>query len=245
MYNYLIMNIISFEKLDSTNTYCKLNLDKLADKTVVSTSLQIAGRGRFERSWIDLGCENIYMSIVLKLSENFSETYSNLTQYMSVILCVQLEEMGLKPQIKWPNDVLLNDKKVCGILAEAVFKGQKLNGIVLGIGVNLNAKIEQVSQIDRPATSVNLELGREVDKAEFMQKLLDKFFLDYDEFLGNGFISIKDDYVKRASFLNQDLNIGIFNKVQSGFANGVDDKGALVLVDSEGKEHIINMGEII
>jgi len=239
------MNILSFEKLDSTNTYSKLNLDILADKTVVSTSIQTAGRGRFERSWVDLGSDNIYMSIVLKPSGKFSVTYSNLTQYLSVVLCKQLEEMGLSPQIKWPNDVLLNEKKVCGILAEAVFKGAELRGIVLGIGVNLNAKAELLSQIDRPATSVNLELGHAVDKTEFMDKLLVEFFAGYDDFLKNGFVSIRDEYEKLASFLDQELNIAIFNRVQSGFCCGVTKDGALVLVDSEDKVHLINMGEIV
>jgi len=239
------MNILFFEKLDSTNTYSKLNLDSLSDKTVVSTKVQTAGHGRFERSWVDLGTENIYMSIVLKPSDKFSETYSNLTQYLSIVLSEQLEELGLSPQIKWPNDVLLNGKKVCGILAEAVFKGEKLRGIILGIGVNLNVKAELLSQIDRPATSVNLELGQDVDKPEFMDKLLSRFFAGYDDFLKNGFVSIRDEYEKRASFLDQDLNIAIFNRVQSGFCCGVTKDGALVLVDSEDKVHLINMGEIV
>ena len=153
--------------------------------------------------------------------------------------------MGLEPKTKWPNDVLLNNKKMCGILAEAVFRGGSFKGLVLGIGVNLNANAEQVNKIDRPATAINIERGKSVDKTDFMEKLIEKFFLDYDDFLENGFKSIKDEYTKRASFLGQQINIGIFNRVQSGFASGVDDDGALVLVDAEGKEHIINMGEIV
>ena len=192
------MNIIYFDKLDSTNTYAKQNIETLADKTVVSANLQTQGRGRFTRTWVDLGPENIYMSIILKPSESFLPVYSNLTQYLSVCLCKQLEEMGLSPQIRWPNDVLLNGKKVCGILAETVTKSGVLKGIVLGIGVNLNASADETEAIDRPATSVNLELGQVVDKKEFMQKLIDNFFANYDEFLGNGFVWIKQDYEKLA-----------------------------------------------
>lgn len=248
MYNFE-MNIIYFDKIDSTNTYAKTNIDALADKTVISTNMQTQGRGRFTRTWVNVGSDNIYMTIVLKPSENFSEVYSNLTQYLSVVLCRVLEGLAdpytLEPKIKWPNDVLLNGKKVSGILAETVIRGGKLKGIVLGIGVNLNAPQEILSQIDRPATAINIELGKDICKQEFLEKLLVEFFKGYDSFLKNGFQSIKAEYVKRASFLNQELDISIFNKIQSGFSKDVDNNGALVLVDKDGVEHFINMGEIV
>jgi len=239
------MNIINFETLESTNTYAKSSIENLTDRTVISTNTQTAGRGRFTRSWVDLGSENIYMSIVLKPSDEFSEVYSNLTQYLSVTLCKQLEEIGLEPQIKWPNDVLLNDKKVCGILAETVFRGGKLKGIVLGIGINLNAKQEALDKIDRPATAVNIEVGAEINKEEFMLQLLEKFFLCYNNLLEKGFPLIKEDYVKRASFLNQELEIAVFDKIRTGFSKDVDNNGALVLMKSNGEIETLNMGEII
>jgi len=254
------MNIISFEKLDSTNTYSKKNIETLADKTVISADLQTSGYGRFNRSWVDLGSENIYMTFVLKPSDRLSGIHANLTQYLSVILCKQLEEMLpltpnpspargegrlLRPQIKWPNDVLLNGKKVCGILAESVIKGNVLKGIVLGIGVNLNASIENLNEIDRPATSVNIELGHTINKQEFIQKLVENFFAQYHEFLITGFLFIKEDYEKRASFLEQQLKIGVFSIIKEGFCKGVDDNGNLILLMPDGKIEKINMGEIV
>ena len=239
------MNIIFFNNLDSTNNYAKSHIADLADKTVISTDIQTQGRGRFERTWVDLGKDNIFMTIILKPSNTFSETYSNLTQYLSVILCRQLEEMGLKPEIKWPNDVLLNEKKVCGILAETVMQGNNFKGLVLGIGVNLNTSKELLAKIDRPATAVNIELGREINKQEFMQNLLERFFNDYDSFLNNGFKSIKAEYKSRACFLNQELDVSIYNRIQSGFSKDLDDNGALILLDKEGKTCVINMGEIV
>lgn len=239
------MNIISFETLDSTNTYSKKNIETLADKTVVSADIQTNGYGRFNRSWVDLGSENIYMTFVLKPSDKISEVHANLTQYLSVILCKQFEEMGLFPQIKWPNDVLLNGKKVCGILAETVIKGNILKGIVLGIGVNLNASSENLNAIDRPATSVNIELRGKIDKQEFMQELVENFFSQYEEFLANGFVFIKKDYEKRASFLGQNLKIGVFKTIKEGLCKGVDDNGNLILLMPDGKIEKINMGEII
>lgn len=241
------MNIISFEKLDSTNKYAKENIENLSDKTIVSADCQTAGYGRFQRSWVDVGSENIYMTFVLKPSDTLQETHANLTQYLSVCLCKQLEEMNLNPQIKWPNDVLLNNKKVCGILAETVIKGGKLKGIVLGIGVNLNAPIENLEKIDRPATSINLELGQKINKEEFMKKLIENFFVDYDEFLEKGFKYIKSDY-NNYSLLTTNhslIKIAVFNIIKEGIFNGFDDNGNLLLLLPDGKIENINMGEIV
>lgn len=239
------MNIIKFETIESTNTYVKENINSLADKDVVCADNQTKGRGRFDRVWTDLGAENIYMTICLKPSDEIQPVYSNLTQYLSLCLCKELEKFGLKPQIKWPNDVLISGKKVSGILAETVVKKGKLKGIALGIGINLNASRIDLSQINRPVTSVNLELLENVDKIDFMQNLLETFFENYDEFLKKGFKYIKEDYEKRAVFFNKNVKIAIFDKTVEGKIQGVDDAGAILLLDKTGKIQSINMGEII
>lgn len=242
------MIIINFKKLDSTNKYSKQNIDDLADKTIVSADFQSNGYGRFERNWIDLGTDNIYMSFILKPADKISIVHANLTQYLSVCLCRILEQMGLKPVIKWPNDILLNDKKVCGILAESVIKGGKLKGIVLGIGVNLNADDKNLNKIDRPATSVNLELGMNVNKHEFIQKLNDYFFADYYDFLQNGFKFIKDDYEKWSLLKlgsDNEININIFKTIKTGVFSGFDNNGNLLLAMPNGKIDNVNMGELI
>lgn len=241
------MNIVYFEKLDSTNTYSKLNIDSLEDKCVVAAGFQSAGRGCFTRTWTDVGAENIYMSFVLKPSDEMKEVYANLTQYLSVSLCKELELLGLQPKIKWPNDVLLNDKKICGILAESVIKGGKLKGIVLGIGVNLNSSVDILSQIDRPATSVNLELGHNIVKQEFMQKLITRFLKGYDAFLKSGFPSIKEVYEKHSLLTSclSPLTISVFNTTKTGIFCGFDDCGNLLLSFADGHVENINMGEIV
>ncbi len=239
------MNIIKFNKLDSTNKYAKENIDFIRDKTIISADVQTKGYGRFNRKWVDLGSDNIYMSFVLKPSNIFSEVYSNLTQYLSVCLCNLLEEYGLIPQIKWPNDVLVNNKKICGILAETVFCANTLKGIVLGIGINLNASLNYINQIDRPATAMNLELQEKIDKEIFINKLVNSFFLNYDKFLDAGFGLIKDDYISRLLFFKQDVKIAVFNILKSGLLSDIDDSGSLLLTLPDGSIEKINMGEII
>ena len=153
------MERVYLEKVDSTNKWAKEHIAELKDKTVVYTFNQTAGRGRLNRSWNNTGSDNIYASIVLKPSDEMKEVYSNLTQYLCVVLAQIFDEYGVIAQIKWPNDIRVNHKKISGILAEGVNTGSKLEGIILGVGINLNTSKEVLDKINQPATSLNIELG--------------------------------------------------------------------------------------
>ena len=174
------MELITLKEVDSTNNYAKSNLEILSDRTVVRALRQTSGKGRLNRSWVDLGEGNLFFSTVLKPSDKFCDIYANLTQYMSVVLCELLEEYGLAPQIKWPNDVLIDGKKIAGILSETVMQGANFKGLILGVGINLNAEIKDVKRVpDKLVTALSLELSRKIDADEFLNKLIDKFFSNY------------------------------------------------------------------
>ena len=228
------MEFINLEKVDSTNLYAKKHIETLDDRTVILTKEQTAGRGRLNRSWIDLGKNNVFMSIVLKPSETYQEVYSNITQYLSVVLCHALEDYGLKPQIKWPNDVLVNGKKIAGILSESVIQGTNFKGLVLGVGINLNATDEGVKSIT----------DKEVVYKDFLNILLDEFFKNYDKFLKNGFIFIKDDYISRNSFLGKDLKVQVLNRIEEGLATSITVNGELIL-KRDNKEFVLTIGDIL
>ena len=237
------MNIIKLKSVNSTNTYAKENIDSLADKTIIIAEKQTDGRGRFTRKWIDFGYGNLFMSIVLKPSSEFVNTYSNLTQYLSVVLCKTIESYNVKTQIKWPNDVLINDKKVAGILAQTVMQGKIFKGIVLGIGVNLSATQADVASIkERIVTSLNLETSADI--SNFKELLLDNFFKDYDKFLKNGFEFIKNDYISRISMLNTEVNVQAINETHTGIAKCISDNGELIL-EQNGKQTLLTIGDIL
>lgn len=240
------MNIIQLEEVSSTNLYAKENLDSFEDKTVIIAISQTSGRGRFDRKWVDLGEGNLFMTIVLKPSNSFEEVYANLTQYLSVVLTRILEEYGLSPKIKWPNDVLVNDAKISGILCETVMQGTNFKGLVLGIGVNLNADKGDLKQIkEKVATALNIELEREyVDKNLFTEKLLNEFFKNYEEFLKQGFLMIKKEYIERCSFLGKEISVKVFNDKKSGIAKTINDNGELV-IEKNNDEFILTMGDIL
>ena len=239
------MREIRLEEIDSTNNYAKLNIDNLADKTVIHALRQTNGRGRLNRLWIDLGSGNLFMSVILKPSDSYNEVYSNLTQYLSVCLCKVLENYGLEPQIKWTNDVLVNGKKIAGILSESVIQGGVFKGVIVGIGVNLNSNQSDIDSIpDRIATSLNLEVGKDINMDIFKSELLEMFFKNYDEFLDEGFELIKHDYLSRNCFIGKELNVQVFDRIETGLAKSVNDRGELVLEKND-KDLILSIGDIL
>ncbi|MGN1124736.1 MAG: biotin--[acetyl-CoA-carboxylase] ligase [Candidatus Gastranaerophilaceae bacterium] len=234
------MKLKYLQTIDSTNSYSKQNIDTLDDKTIVYTYNQTNGRGRFDRKWVDLGSENLFLSIILKPSNELKPVYSNLTQFTALKLSQIFEGYGISPKIKWPNDILINDKKISGILAETVFRNNTLKGLVIGIGINLNADKKDFSQINKKVTSLNLEINKNVDKTEFLEKFINNFFNDYEKFLNKGFTTIKDAYTKRANFLNKEISITNFDETITGTVDSINDNGAIVI---NGKE--IYTGDII
>lgn len=241
------MKIIKLEETESTNTYSKEHLTLLEDRTVVHALHQTNGRGRLNRTWVDLGDNNLFFSIILKPSKNFNSVYSNLTQYTSVILCKIFENYGLNPKVKWPNDVMIDGKrKICGILCETVIENNELKGIILGIGINLNASKKDVENIpDRIVTALNLEIGEPVNADAFLNEFLDEFDKNYEKFLLKGFESIRNDYLKRNCFLEKDLKIQVLNDIKSGYAKGVNSNGELILQTDSDKDLILNIGDIL
>jgi len=239
------MELLFLETVDSTNKYAKENLSKINDKTLIYANYQSAGRGRLQRKWNSNSGENIYASIVLKPSNKLKDVYANLTQYLSLILAETIEDYGIYPQIKWPNDVRINGKKISGILAESVIEHGELEGIILGFGVNLNCNKEDMEKIDQPATSLNLEIGIEINREFFLKKVIDKFCLRYNKFIEEGFLLIKEDYKKRAEFLDMPITVRVFDNEISGIAKDITDSGALKIVDNTNKEHVLLIGDIL
>ena len=239
------MNYLYLESVDSTNKYAKENIKEIEDKTVVYSYNQTSGRGRFERKWNYTGENNIYASIVLKPFGEYRDVYSNLTQYLCLVLAEIFEEYNVVPKIKWPNDIRINGKKISGILAEGIVSNGDLEGLVIGFGVNLNCSEDVIKNINQPATSLNMETGMEIDKEIFLKKVSEKFCLKYNRFIEEGFLLIREDYKKRAEFLNKPITVKVFDSEISGIAKDITDNGALKIVDNDKKEHVLLIGDIL
>ena len=242
------MKVITLAQTESTNTYAKIHFEDLDDCSVIHALRQTSGRGRFNRKWIDLGENNLFFSIVLKPEEKYISVLPNLTQYACVALCKILEKYDVSPKIKWPNDIMIDGKrKISGILSESVIVGGRLKGVILGIGVNLNAQVSDIKSItERVATGLNIEIGKSVNMNAFLNDFLDEFFSNYSVFLKNGFSFIKDDYIKRNCFLERDLKVQVLDRIKSGYAKELDENGELVLINTDDNEEVVlTIGDIL
>lgn len=242
MKNY---KIIHLEETESTNKYALKHLSQLCDKDIVISDKQTAGRGRFDRKWVSGGTENIYLSMIFK-PESEVYPYTNLTQFLSVILCRVLEEhYALQPAIKWPNDILINGAKISGILCEGSNKDNKIEALVLGLGVNLNMTQESINSINQKASSLNLILNKKIDRNEFLDKLLNKFFQEYETFIKEGFAFIKDEYIKRCGFLGENVKISSLNADILYKAENINNDGSLTVTDNNNKQIKVITGDLI
>jgi BirA family biotin operon repressor/biotin-[acetyl-CoA-carboxylase] ligase len=181
---------IHFEHIDSTNTWAKLHSDQWDSKglTLITASEQSAGRGRFKRHWVSPPNLNIYATFCFWFDLERTDI-GHIPQVLAISAAQTLESQGFSPAIKWPNDLLLQDKKVAGILCETILE-HNLRGIVCGIGLNVNMPAEILNQIDRPATSLLVEGGHFFDVNSILALLQEKFLNHLNQFLQAGFIPL-------------------------------------------------------
>lgn len=176
-----------FEKIDSTNTWAKTHSDQWASAgvTLVIAAEQTAGRGRLKRRWESPPHVNIYATFCFWLRGE-SADIGHIPQLLALAAVQELEKEQFSPTIKWPNDVLLQGKKVAGILCETIVEENR-RGVICGIGLNVNMPLEALLQIDRPATSLLVEGGRAFDVASLLEGLQKRFLNFLNEFLEKGF----------------------------------------------------------
>ena len=238
--------IVTLEEIPSTNSYALEHIAAFDDKSIVFAPHQNSGRGRFDRHWICDDSENIYMSIILKPENVTNYPFPNLTQYLSVVVCSVLEkEFLLKPSIKWPNDILVENAKISGILAESSMVNNKIEGIVLGLGLNVNLRKETLDKIDQKATSIGVLTRQQYDVEKILRKICDEFFENYDAFVKGGFEYIKTEYINRCGFLGKNILIREAGEKKPYFAKSIDDEGLLVAVDELNNECKIITGDVL
>lgn len=170
-----------FKSIDSTNTYLKKHYQKYPAGTIIIADHQTHGRGRENRRWIDKKGDNLTFSILLK--PNIS--YQNITK-LTLLSCASIFEVLKKYtddiNIKWPNDILINYKKICGILTEAIFEGNNLQCVIIGIGININNK-KFPNEISNIATSLFLETNQIYNLDYILNEIIHSFDFFYQKFL--------------------------------------------------------------
>ena len=228
-------HLVHFKEIDSTNNYLKNSYRLLDDFTFATADYQSRGKGRNDRVWQSNSGENLMFSFLIKNKEliNRAEIFSILT---AVEVASLIEKYDINNvSIKWPNDILIGDKKVCGILLE----GQVPDYLVVGVGLNVNQK-EFPNDLRRPATSLSLEAKQPFDIEELKERLFSNIV--------NNFSNIKSEeyleYFRQHNYLqNKRVRVVINNQVFIGEVVGIDDNFCLQVLSRDMLLHI-DSGEI-
>lgn len=198
-------NIIKFETLPSTNKYLKENYQNYDEFTVVTTDNQTNGKGRMTRVWNSTK-DDLTFSILLKPNIDSSQI-SQIPLIIGASLC-EIINKYIKSEIKWPNDIMVNNKKIAGILVEGI-TSNKVDAIVVGVGINVNS-INFPDDLLIKATSLKKQLNKTIDKEKLLNQIIKEFIILYMEFLNGNKkyldICIKNNYLKNKQvYANNEL----------------------------------------
>ncbi len=235
---------VFLEKTDSTNNEAKRLAEAGASHgTLVVAEFQEAGKGRRGRSWASQRGTGIWMTILLK-PEFPPAQAAMLTLVAAMAVADGIQEVtGLHAGIKWPNDIVLSGKKVCGILTEMSAEPDYINHVVIGIGINANIR-EFSEELREKATSLLLERGRAVSRAAVIVAVWKAFERYYEKFLKTADLSLlRMAYEER--LLNKGEAVSVLDQKGnwSGIAKGIDENGHL-LVEAEGRTRAVDSGEV-
>ena len=244
MFSYDQVNFIHFNTIDSTNTWAKTNADSLDPQkvTCITAEAQTAGRGRFRRKWVSPSEGNIYATFYFCISKD-APYFSNLSQLLSISFAKVLIEEGLSPQIKWPNDILLGEKKLAGILCESITLNDRL-GIVLGIGVNVNMPEEVLSHIDQPAISLAVFTGKSWSVQLLLKEIVKQFLQDLSKLQSEGFSCFRAFYEQQLAFKGKEIECLHGTKTIQGICHSIAPNGNLNVQMPDGSLISVYSGEI-
>lgn len=233
------------EETGSTNTDVKRLLEEGAPHGVlVVADKQNSGKGRRGRSWSSPKGTSIYMSIGLKPSYN-PDKASMVTLVMALAVAEGIRKTtGLEALIKWPNDVVVNKKKVCGILTEMDAEMDYIHSVVIGTGINVN-ELEFPEEIKETATSLFLEKGEKITRAQLTAVVMECFEQEYEKFLAKEDLSgLLEEY--NELLINRGKKVKVLDPKGEweGCARGINEKGELLVEDEKGKLVKVYAGEV-
>ncbi len=229
------------ESVDSTNEYVKRKSKELTDGSIVLSLEQVKGKGRRGRSFHSEKGDGIYLSIILKPGfEPIKAPF--ITSIAGAALVNTFNKFNIQTKIKWPNDVIINRKKVAGILTEMSADMEFIEYIVLGVGINVSG-LEFPKEIENIATSLKLE-GYDVKKLDIIWQFIYEFERLYKLYLKENTEDVVSILKNNSSVLGEQINVHHMNEVETAVAIDINDNGALIIKNSGGKIKELSSGEI-
>ena len=228
---------------DSTNLWIKrLAKEGAPEGTLALAEFQSAGRGRLGRSWEVPEGTSVMMSILLR--PKFEPQYApTLTLVMGMAVAKAVKNLGFDVSIKWPNDVVVSHKKICGILTEMGVRDGKIDYAVIGVGINVNIREFPEEMADK-ATSLYLESGKEFDRSQIPGLVMEAFEEYYEKFAATCDLSgLKEEYESILANYNQPVRV-LAKEPYEGVARGITDGGELLVEKTDGTIVAVSAGEV-
>lgn len=244
--NFIGKNVHYEESVESTQKIAhRLAYENAPEGTIIIAEEQVSGRGRMDRKWHSPKYTGIWMSIILRPNIPLPKA-PQLTLLAAVAIVQAIEDLtDLLPEIKWPNDILIRGKKVTGILTELEAEADRINSIIIGIGMNVNQTKEDFPcELQEIATSLFLEKGEKVSRSDLIKGIfmnLEKLYLLY---LEEGFLPIKLLWEGYAISIGRKITARTLSNSIIGTAQGITDDGVLIMVDEQGKTHHVYSADI-
>ncbi len=234
-----------FDSVDSTNTVARtLAADGAAEGTVVIAEAQTQGRGRLGRTWLSPPFRNLYVSIILR-PPMAPAAAAQITLVAGVAVAEAASEWAPQVAIKWPNDVVIDGRKIAGILTEMEADDGRVRFVILGIGVNLNAAPEDFpAELRDRAAALCTAAGRPIDRVTFAERLLSRLEERYDLFVSQGFAAIRPLWESRSCLTGRHVEIDAGGQRCRGVVTGIAADGTLLLHDTAGREIRVVAGDV-
>jgi birA, biotin-[acetyl-CoA-carboxylase] ligase region len=233
------------EEVTSTNTLAKeLAIAGKPSGTLVVTDFQSQGKGRRGKTWIAPKGKDIFMSLLLRPAIRPTKApMLTLVMGLSVAQAVN-DYLGVDAKIKWPNDVVVKAKKICGILTEMNANATKVDYVVIGTGINCNeTEFAKAGLAD--ATSLLVETGKEIEREALLAKVLAKFETNYNEFLQTQDLTcLMSDYNSLLANSEREVRVCGAGEEWTGTAMGINEQGELLVEDANGEMRTIFTGEV-
>ena len=238
-------NIIHFHDIDSTNIKAKELAQKgIEDGSIIIAEKQTLGSGRFNRKWVSPS-GGLWFTLVLRPTIPPTEA-PKITQIAAASIYKTLRDFNINTTIKWPNDILLNDKKLCGILAEMKCDMDSVHYLILGIGMNINIDESDFDEnLKSIATSLKLQYNKQFERSEILAGFLNHFETLYNKFLYNLDLSETISICREHSnIFGKQAKLITYNTEEIVTCISLSDAGDLIVKDSTGNEKAVLTGEI-
>lgn len=234
------------EQTESTNTYAKeLCRQGFPHGTVIITEFQTHGRGRLRRKWFSPPGLSILMSVLLSpVSTNIIPAAFNFIATLSVVETAN-QATSFKAEIKWPNDVLADNKKICGVLSEGCALEANSGMVIVGIGINVNQSLEDIPlELRNTATSLKILEGHDFSREEVLSTVLEKIKTYYDRVQQKGTKSIYHRWLKNCRTPGKQVRIADGARTLYGIVDRIDENGVLYIRTSDNQEIQVVAGDL-